>query len=389
MKRAFLAFALAALLAGPAAALDAPACALLERSEAEAALGRPVRIDEGAEKKGYSDCAWIRSGKVIGLLYWSPEAFADGKVTAADRFAARAGTLRRKKSRTSEPDGLAEEALLLDESSPGVPAYTVVVLQNGAVAELSARGVTRSEALEVLRAIVGRIPPAEPEPESPGEVAPPAAQPEAAAPPVPPPVPVAPSPEVLPPAPEPKAEAAPASPVPGPPAPPPEPQPVPPPPDAAPAAAPETPPGPAPQPATAKGSSPACKLLAKADLDGVADSDFTMKDPGAGRGGQASCTWRTRDGGLFVSLTLLEREAIPPGQEPAAYFGELETAATDAGGQLLAGVGERAILETQGDGADAMRSVSLLANGRIAFLNLTGIGQEQAIELARAVARRL
>jgi hypothetical protein len=449
VKRAFLAFVVAAALAGPAVAADAPACALLQRGEAEATLGKPVKIDHGGSKNGYSDCAWIRSGKVIGLLYWTPEAFKDGKVTADARFAARAGALSRKDGLASEPEGLAEKARLLDESSPGILAYTVVVQQNGAVAELSARGVTKTEALDLLRSIIGRIPALEPEaevveppptaPPVPAEPVPAPPQPEPAPPPEPRPVPSEPpaesqppptavppsepAPEAPPPAPEPQPEPVPP-PVIEPPAPPPAPvpeavppQPVPPPePEPSPPVTepavpppetvPETPPPeptpippptepqppanpPAPAPVKPKGNSPACKLLAKADFKALADAEFTMKDPGAARSGESSCSWRARDTEMFVSLTLMEGEAIPPGQEPAAYFGELETAAADAGGQLVAGVGERAILETSGSGEDAMRSISILAKGRIVFLNLTRIDEDKAIDLARAAAGRM
>lgn len=444
MKRAFLAFAVAAVLAEPAAAADAPACALLERGEAEGVLGKPVKVDQGGTKNGYSDCAWIRAGKVIGLLYWTPEAFKDGKVTADDRYAARAGALSRKNGLASEPEGIAEKARLLDESSPGITAYTVVVLQNGAVAELSARGVTKAEALEALRMIVGRIPEAEPDapeptppeptPAEPAPVSPPAA-PEPA-PSSPPPTPPAPAPEAEPavpkpqpapaepppetsppPAPEPDrgppipvpkakpfaepvpppAEPAPPQPEPSPPEPaPPQPEPALPEPPPAPPAEPlpePAPPTPAPSPPqaapVAKTGSPACKLLGAGDLKSVAGGPLSMKDGGPARGGQSSCSWRTADAATFISLTLMEREAIPPGQEPAAYFGELETAASEAGAQLVAGVGERAILETQGDGEDAMRSVSILAHGRIVFLNLTGVSQDGAIALARAAAGRM
>jgi len=505
LKRAVFAAAAALAVSGSAAA-EAPACALLERSEAEAVVGTPLKIDEGAEKKGYSDCAWIRSGKVVGLLYWTPEAFTGGKVTAEERYAARAGALSRKNGLASEPEGIAEKARLLDESSPGIIAYTIVVLQNGAVAELSARGVTKADTLDLLRTAVGRIPalevasaepeqtpapapaeaqppasqPAEPQP-PPAPATPPGVQPEPAAPSETPPEsappppaetqpeqPTEPTPEAQPeagppppaetqpePAPPPPAEAQPAptppaeaqpEPAPQPPAeaqpeplaPAPEPAPVseppvvppsPPaeaptqPPEEQPPVVPPSPPAeaptqppedqppvvepepqpapealpPAPEPApppkpparTARGGSPACKLLAKADFRKLTDGEVAMNDPGPGGQGESSCSWRARQAAFYVRASLLEREAIPPGQDADAYFGELEAAATEGGAQLVAGVGDRAVLETSGEGDEAMRSISILSDGRIVFLNLTSVGEADALNLARAAAGRM
>jgi hypothetical protein len=363
-----LALAVAFTATGPASA-EAPACALIQRGEAEAALGRPLKIDEGSEKTGYSDCAWIRAGKVVGLLYWTSGEFAGGRISAEERYAARAGALSRKSGLVSEPDGIAEKIRLLDESSPGIVAYTIVVLHEGAVAELSARGVTKGEALDLLRIAVGRIPAAseaaQPEPAAPDtEPAPPATA-EPAPPADPPPLPAEPQPEPAEPTPEPPPEAPPAE------ARPPAPEPA------------------KPAPQKAQGPSPACKLLAVSDFKTLGDGVFAVNDPGPGKDGESACSWRARKGAMFVRALLLERQALPPGQEPAAYFAELEKTATASGALLIAGVGERALIETSGEGDDALQSVSILAGGRIVFLNLTGIGESAALALAAAAAARM
>lgn len=67
----------------------------------------------------------------------------------------------------------------------------------------------------------------------------------------------------------------------------------------------------------------------------------------------------------------------------------MEKAVTGGGAQLVAGVGQRAILETTGEGDAATRSLSILANGRIVFLNTTGVSEEEALALGRAVAGRM
>ena len=54
-----------------------------------------------------------------------------------------------------------------------------------------------------------------------------------------------------------------------------------------------------------------------------------------------------------------------------------------------AGVGERAYLQTLGEGVYASFAVSILKDGRIVFLNATGTGREAAIAIALAAAARM
>lgn len=359
MRRALLGFVAAASLAGAASAADSPACALLAQEEAEAALGKPVVVKGGDVKNGQSDCGWTRGGGgVIAVTHWSPEVFAGGKPTAAERFSARVGKLGGK-GRVGEPDGIAEKARILDESAPGVAAYTIVLLQNGAVAELSARGITRADALAAARAVAGRMLPEA----APADLRPTGEPPPDAAPEPPSETPPSPPTEPQPPAPEPTPDVAPRP------------------------AAPE-PPAPAPRPA--KTGSPACKLVTKADLAALTEAEFAMADGGPAAGGESSCSWRARTVQVFVAVNLLDREAIPSTSDSAeAYFAEMAQQVSGSGAQLVAGVGQRAILETTGEGDDAERSISILANGRIVFLNTSRVSEDKAIALARAVAARM
>jgi hypothetical protein len=144
-----------------------PACALLSENEAIVIVnGAPVIGDGGAAQNGYSDCAWSNTGggAVLSLLYWSADAFTPDQ-TAEQRYEKIAAALKLRHLPVTNLPGLGEHALLLDEGSPGLAAYTVIVLDHGAVAQLADRGVTRSATLDAAKAIAGRMT---------GEVTPPA-----------------------------------------------------------------------------------------------------------------------------------------------------------------------------------------------------------------------
>ena len=88
---------IALALPGPARAA-APACGLVSDGEAAAALEAPARVlDGGAEKKGYSDCAWtVPGGKVISLILWSAARFDGVPGGAEEKYEAQAADLRRR-----------------------------------------------------------------------------------------------------------------------------------------------------------------------------------------------------------------------------------------------------------------------------------------------------
>ncbi len=449
--------ALAGGLAAPALAAS-PACALLSGSEAEAAVGGFAAMkDGGAAKDGYSDCAWNGpDGAVLSVLFWSAERFADGHASAAEKYDLLAADLKRRGAARAALDGLAERAIVVDESSPGFQAAGVVLLKGGQVAQISARGVSVSAALSAAEAVAGRlaatpvVPPDEqivPQPKPPEIAAlppepspePPAAEPvpePAPEPPVAEPVPepqppvAEPVPEPAPPEPEPVPEPVPepmpepvpepapqppvAEPVPEPqppePQPPvaepvPEPEPTPPVPEPVPQPQPEPQPPvvePVPEPETAppirpteepaaQTGSPACLILPLAALEKLLPGGaFLMEDRGPAVGGESNCRWSRPRNAIGIALTLLDAEAIAAAAPDAnAFFDELEGPGPDNGIETLAGVGERALLQTLGEGKFASYAVSILHKGRIVFLNLNGIDREAALKLALAVAGKM
>jgi len=106
--------------------------------------------------------------------------------------------------------------------------------------------------------------------------------------------------------------------------------------------------------------------------------------------GESACRWSKTGGVKAVALTLLEGEAITAvAPDAAAFFDQLEQPGPDNGTESLAGVGERAYLQTLGEGAYASYALSILARDRIVFLNATGTGREAAIELGLAAARKM
>ena len=106
--------------------------------------------------------------------------------------------------------------------------------------------------------------------------------------------------------------------------------------------------------------------------------------------GESSCRWAAPGGRRSISVTLLEGEAITAvAADAAAFFDALEAPGPDNGTESLAGVGERAYLQTLGEGVYASFAVSILKDGRIVFLNATGTGREAAIAIALAAAARM
>ncbi|BCW87422.1 hypothetical protein sos41_05510 [Alphaproteobacteria bacterium SO-S41] len=487
---------LAALLAfGATAEAASPACGLLTADEADRAIGGSARMkDGGAEKDGYSDCAWNGpENAVISVLFWSEARFADGHASAAEKFDTLAADMKKRGAARAVLEDVADRALVVDESSPGFQAAGVLVLKGGQVVQISARGVSVAAALGAAESVAAKLasvpadeavsprpkppavaaiapepppetppvsepvpdpvppvaepqpeptPPAEPAPEPQPEPAPPPAEPQPE--PVPEPVtpPVAePQPEPAPPAepaPAPQAEPVPPAepqpePVPEPvtppvaepqpepvppvePAPEPQPEPVPPPAEPQPEPVPEpvTPPVAEPQPEPAppvepapqpqpepsspaeppkpvKTGSHACPLLPAKTLEAILPGGvFRMEDRGPPENGESNCRWSRSSGSIGISATLLEGVAITAvAPDAAAYFDELEEPNPENGTETLAGVGERAYLQTLGEGEYASFSLSILANGKIAFLNLTGTGRDAAINLGLAAAKKM
>ena len=478
MFATFRFLALIAVALTGAAEAASPACGLLGSDEAERALGGIARMkDGGAEKDGYSDCAWNGPGNaVISVLFWSEARFADGHATAAEKYDTLATDMKKRGAARAVLEDAADRALVVDESSPGFQAAGVLILKGGQVVQISARGVSVAAALGAAESVASKLasvppdeavsprpkPPAvaalapEPPPETPPApepvpepATPPVAepQPEPASPaepapePVPPPAepqpdpvpepvtpPVAePQPEPEPPA-EPQPEPVPepatppvAEPQPEPvppvePAPEPQPEPVPPPAEPQPEPVPEpvTPPAAEPQPEPAPPAEPvpqpqpeppppaeppkpvktgshACPLLPAKTLEAILPGGaFRMEDRGPPENGESNCRWSRSSGSIGISATLLEGVAITAvAPDAAAYFDELEEPSADNGTETLAGVGERAYLQTLGEGEYASYSLSILAKGKIAFLNLTGTGRDAAIALGLAASKKM
>jgi hypothetical protein len=107
-------------------------------------------------------------------------------------------------------------------------------------------------------------------------------------------------------------------------------------------------------------------------------------------GGESNCRWSRPREAIGIALTLLDAEAIAAAAPDAnAFFDELEGPGPDNGIETLAGVGERALLQTLGEGKYATYAVSILQNGKIVFLNLNGIDRDAALKLALAAAGKM
>lgn len=155
-----LVIASAVLMSGAAAAPQSPACALLNEEEAIRAVSGSLLVsDGGPATKGYSDCAWSNAGggAVMSLIFWAPDFFEAGGKSAEAHYNGLAAALKRRNLPIEAMSGLGERALMLDEGSPGLAAYTLIVLQGGAVAQLTQRGVGRSQTLDAAQAIAGRM----------------------------------------------------------------------------------------------------------------------------------------------------------------------------------------------------------------------------------------
>ena len=480
----FLALIAALLAFGATARAASPACALLSADEADRAVGGPARMkDGGAEKDGYSDCAWNGpDNAVVVVLFWSEARFADGHASAAEKYETLATDMKKRGAARAVLEDVADRALVVDESSPGFQAAGVLLLKGGQVVQISARGVSVAAALGAAESVAVKLdalpadetirprpkpdkvaamppevvaeaapevppetppapepqpepvpppaepqpepvpPPAEPTPEPTPEPVPPPAEPQPEPTPEPVPPVAEPQPEPTPepatppvaepqpePVPEPQPEPPPAEPQPEPTPPVAEPQPEPPPPPAEPEPAPVPPPveptpepepvpepapvpppaEPAPQPA--KTGSHACPLLPAKTLEAILPGGaFRMEDRGPPENGESNCRWSRAGGQIGISATLLEGVAITAvAPDAAAYFDELEEPSPENGTETLAGVGERAYLQTLGEGEYASFSLSILAKGKIAFLNLTGTGRDAAIALGLAAAKKM
>lgn len=138
---------------------QSPACALLSEDEAiRAVRGAPTLSDGGAADEGYSDCAWSTAGgSVLSLIFWQGDHFTVEGKTAEEHYAGLAAAMKRRNLPFDPVSGIGDRALLLDEGSPGLIAYTLIVLKTGSVVQLSGRGLGRSETLEAARAIAGRM----------------------------------------------------------------------------------------------------------------------------------------------------------------------------------------------------------------------------------------
>lgn len=344
--------ALGCAMTGLALAAESPACALLTQDEAILALrGAPEMKDGGPAKRGYSDCAWIRPGATLSLLYWSQERFPEGAPGAAEYYAGLAARSIQRRLPVSQIEGLGEQAMLIDESSGGLPASTILVLKSGQVVQLSQRGVSRADALGAARAVTGRLPrrveiaDAADTAASPGPVEtpdkPPAAdQPEMA--------------EL-----EPEASA---------------PQP--------------DPPAPAPRPAAGRTDTAACALLTVVRIEAsLGASQVEMAGGGVEGPGDTTCAWRDAASRAYVAVNLVEGEAIAAVAADAnAYFGQLDAPQPGNGIERLGGVGEAAYLAVIGEGEAASYSFSILSNGKVAFLDVAGANRAAALKLAQAVA---
>ena len=342
-----IAAALCSPLTGFAAAADSPACALLTNDEAIRALnGAADMKDGGAPKNGYSDCAWIRTGATLSLLFWSRERFPEGAPGAAEYYAGLAARSLQRRLPVTQITDLGDQAMIIDESGGGLLASTILVLKAGQVIQMSQRGVTRTEAMAAARAVTGRLL-ADESMAGPVDVDPPETP--------------APEPEP-PPATEPTA---PASPPPGP-----TPQPA------------------SPGPSARRSDTAACALLTAPAIQKALEVRNAETSGGEVQGpGDTTCSWRISGRRAYIAINLVEGEAITAAAADAnAYFGQLDAPQPGNGIERLGGVGEAAYLAVTGTGDAASYSFSILSNGKVAFLDISGVSRPAAIRLAQAVA---
>jgi hypothetical protein len=351
-KALWIVLTLCGLLTGHAAASESPACALLTDDEAILALrGAPEMKDGGLAKAGYSDCAWSRSGATISLLYWSRDRFAEGAPGAAEHYAGLVARLIQRGLPITAIKGLGEQAFMIDESSGGLTASTILMLKAGQVVQLSQRGVGPSDALDAVRAVAVKLRAlddlvgAVDVPEPPDGAVPPAAE-------------------------QPRDPAA-------------EPAPV----GEAAAPAPETESGRSRVPVRPTDTA-ACALLTTALIQAALGTSLVEMLGGGVEGpGDSACAWRDAASRAYVAVNLVEGEAISAVATDAnAYFGQLDAPQPGNGIERLGGVGEAAYLAVIGEGDTASHSFSILANGKVAFLDIAGANRPAALKLAQTVA---